>query len=232
MSETNNMSRKEFIARRVAGFFKKGDTVNLGVGIPTKCSNYVDEGVWIQAENGLMGVGEVATESQGVRKVESFCNAAGEEVIPVKGACTFDVCMSFAMMRSGRIDASVLGCLQVACNGDLANWAMPGKHPGMGGAMDIVSGVRTVIVATTHCAKDGSPKIVEKCSYPLTGLGVVDYIVTEYCVMHIKDGKMYLKEIRDNISVDELRNITACDFIIAPDLKPMELGDYGPDKRP
>ncbi len=227
MSKIETMSNREFIARKVASFFKSGDVVNLGVGIPTMCSNYTRPGVWIQAENGLLGVGEVATEAYSVRKVESYCNAAGDEVIPVKGACSFDSALSFGMMRSGRVDASVLGCLQVAGNGDLANWAMPGRSPGMGGAMDIVSGVKEVIVATTHCSKDGSPKIVEKCTYPLTGVGVVDYIVTEYCVMQIIDQKLYLKEIRDNISVEELQDITAAKFIVADDLKPMELGRFG-----
>ncbi len=227
MSNIETMSNREFIARKVASFFKSGDVVNLGVGIPTMCSNYTRRGVWIQSENGLLGVGEVATEAYSVRKVESYCNAAGDEVVPVKGACSFDSALSFGMMRSGRVDASVLGCLQVAGNGDLANWAMPGRSPGMGGAMDIVSGVKRVIVATTHCAKDGSPKIVERCSYPLTGVGVVDYIVTEYCVMQIIDKKLYLKEIRDNISIDELRDITAADFVVADDLKPMKLGRFG-----
>ena len=213
------MDDREFIARKVASLFKNGDVVNLGVGIPDMASNYVHEGVWIQAENGLLGVGSAA--SHGVRKVESFCNAAGTEVMPVKGACTFDVSVSFAMMRSGRVDASVLGCIQVAQNGDLANWAMPGKSPGMGGAMDIVSGVKQVIVATTHCAKDGSPKIVEKCTLPLTGVGVVDYIVTEYCIFGIRDCSLVLLELRNNITVEELKKITGAPFTVASDLKEM-----------
>lgn len=215
------MDDREFIARKVASFFKQGDVVNLGVGIPDLASNYVVEGVWIQAENGILGVGPAATP--GVRKVESFCNAAGTEIMPVKGACTFDVSVSFAMMRSGRVDASVLGCIQVASNGDLANWAMPGKSPGMGGAMDIVSGVKQVIVATKHCAKDGSPKILEKCTLPLTGLGVVDYIVTEYCVLGIRDSGLVLLEIRNNITIDELRKITGAPFTVADDLIEMTI---------
>ncbi len=208
-----------FIAKRIANFFKNGDVVNLGVGIPVLVSNYTHEGVWIQSENGILGVGPAARV--GIRKVESYCNAAGDEIIPVKGACTFDVSLSFGMMRSGRVDASVLGAIEVASNGDLANWAMPGRSPGMGGAMDIVSGVKTVYVATTHCAKDGSPKIVEKCSLPLTGVGVVNYIITEYCVFHIVGGHMILEELRNNITVDELKKITGAPFEVSPNLKEM-----------
>jgi len=216
---TKRDDSREFIAKRVAAFFKVGDVINLGVGIPVLVSDYTPEGVWIQTENGLLGVGPAATP--GIRKVESYCNAAGDEIIPVKGACSFDVSISFGMMRSGRVDASVLGAIQVAGNGDLANWAMPGMTPGMGGAMDIVSGVKNVIVATTHCAKDGSPKIVEKCTLPLTGVGVVDYIVTEYALFAIEDKHLVLHEIRNTITVDELRKITGCPFEVADDLKEM-----------
>lgn len=217
------MSDKEFIARKIAGYLKRGDIVNLGVGIPTAVSNYTEEGVWIQSENGLLGAGDLATESSGVRKVESYCNAAGDEVIPVRGACTFDVALSFGMMRSGRVDISVLGCLQVAANGDLANWAMPNRMPGMGGAMDIVSGVRNVIVATTLLAKDGSPKVVAKCEYPLTGIGVVNSIVTECCVFAIEDGQMYLHELRKDMTVEKLRELIDAPFIVADDLHEMTI---------
>ena len=222
-----NMSDREFIARRAAAFFKSGDTVNLGIGIPTMASNYVRGGVWIQAENGILGVGEVATDRHGVYKVESYCNAAGDEIMPVKGACSFDTALSFGMMRSGRIDASVLGALQVAENGDLANWAMPGKHPGMGGAMDIVAGVPLIIAATQHCAKNGRSKLVKRCEYPLTGVGVVNYVITEYCLMHIVDEHMVLEEIRDGMTVEKLREITEADFIVSDDLKEMTLGSFG-----
>ncbi len=210
---------RTFIAKKIASFFKRGDVINLGVGIPGLVSDYITEGVWIQADVGLLGVGSAPTP--GIRKVESFCNASGDEVVPVKGACTFDMAMSFGMLRSGRVDATVLGAIEVASNGDLANWAMPGLMPGMGGAMDIVTGCKTVFVATLHCAKDGSPKIKEKCTLPLTGAGVVDYIVTEYCVFHIIDHKMVLEEIRNTITVDKLREITGAPFEISPDLKEM-----------
>ena len=221
-----NMNDREFIARKCASFFKPGDTVNLGVGIPTMASNYVRDGVWIQAENGILGVGEVTTDRHGVFKLESYCNAAGDEILPIKGACSFDTALSFGMMRSGRIDASVLGALEVAENGDLANWAMPGKHPGMGGAMDIVSGVKLIIVATKHCNKNGTPKLVKKCSCPLTGVGVVSYVVTEYCVMHIIDHHMVLEEIREGMTVERLREITEASFTVSEDLKEMTLGNF------
>ena len=221
-----NMNYREFIARKAASFFKPGETVNLGVGIPTMASNYVRSGVWIQAENGILGVGEITTERHGVMKLESYCNAAGDEILPTKGACSFDTALSFGMMRSGRIDASVLGALEVAQNGDLANWAMPGKHPGMGGAMDIVAGVKKIIVATKHCAKNGKSKLVKKCSCPLTGAGVVDYVITEYCLMHIIDHKMVLEEIREGITVEQLREITEAEFTVSEDLKEMTLGAF------
>ena len=216
---TDRMSPKEFIARKIATFFEPGDVINLGTGIPDLVANHVVEGVWIQAENGILGVGKKATP--GIRKVESYCNASGDEIIPIRGACTFDVCTSFNMMRTGRVDASILGCLQVAANGDLANWSMPGNVPGMGGAMDIVSGVKSVIVATTHCARDGSPKILEKCTLPLTGVGVVDYIVTEYCEMAVTPNGLVLKEIRNNITPEELQKITGAPFTIADDCREM-----------
>ena len=210
-----------FIAKKIASSFKRGEVINLGVGIPGLVGDYIPEGVWIQADVGLLGVGPAATP--GIRKVESFCNASGDEVVPVKGACTFDMAMSFGMLRSGRVDISVLGALEVSSSGDLANWAMPGSIPGMGGAMDIVCGCKTVIVATLHCSKDGSPKILEKCTLPLTGRGVVDYIVTEYCVFHITDGHMILEELRGNITVNELKKITGAPFDVSPDLKEMKL---------
>ena len=219
MNTDTTMDPREFIARKVAELLPKGTVVNLGVGIPTMASDFLGPGVWVQSENGILGVGPHA--DPGIRKVESYCNASGEEIIPVKGACTFDVNMALGMMRSGRVDATVLGCFQVAENGDLANWTMPGKSPGMGGAMDIVSGVKNVIIATRHCNKDGEPKIVKRCTYPLTGIGVVNTIVTEFCVFQIRDHHLVLTELRNTISVDELHEITDADFEIADDCKEM-----------
>ncbi len=217
----SKMEPREFIARRVAAMLKPGITVNLGVGIPTMASDFLREGVWVQSENGIIGVGKHA--EPGIRKVESYCNASGEEIIPTKGACTFDVNMALGMMRSGRVDATVLGCFEVAENGDLANWTMPGKSPGMGGAMDIICGVPNVIIATRHCNKNGDPKIVKSCSYPLTGVGVVNTIITEYCVMEIRDKHLVLTELRDDITVEELQKITGAPFEVAKDCKEMTI---------
>ncbi|MCR4842774.1 MAG: succinyl-CoA--3-ketoacid-CoA transferase [Eubacterium sp.] len=215
------MDPREFIARKAASLLPDGAVVNLGVGIPTMASDFIHDGIWIQSENGIIGVGRHA--EPGVRKVESYCNASGEEIIPVKGACTFDVNMALGMLRAGQIDATVLGCFEVAENGDLANWTMPGKSPGMGGAMDIVCGTENVIVATRHCSKNGKSKIVKRFTYPLTGAGVVKTIITEYCLFSIVDEHLVLMEIRDGITVDELREITDADFTVSPDLKPMEV---------
>lgn len=215
----SQMNPREFIARKVANLLPAGTVVNLGVGIPTMASDFLPDNVYVQSENGIIGVGRHA--EPGVRKVESYSNASGEEIIPKKGACTFDVNVALGMMRSGRVDASVLGCFQVAENGDLANWTMPGMSPGMGGAMDIVTGVRKVIIATRHCNKNGSPKIVKRCTYPLTGIGVVDTIITEYCVMDIENEHLILTEIRSDITPGDLREITDADFVISPDLKEM-----------
>ncbi len=213
------MDPKNFIAKRIAALFHPGDIINLGTGLPDLVSNYVETGVWLMTDNGLLGAGEVAEPNY--LRPNSFCNASGLEVLPVMGACTFDMATSFGMMRTGRVDASVLGCLEVASNGDLANWALPGHRHGMGGAMDIVNGVKSVIIATLHCAKDGSPKIVSECTLPLTGRGVVDAIVTEYAFFSIENGEMTLREIADTITLDELKKITGAPFTVADDLKPM-----------
>lgn len=201
---------------RVAKFFKKGDIVNLGVGIPVLAGNYMPDGVWIQSENGLLGVGK---SSSGVFKVESFCNAAGQEVATVPGACSFDIATSFGMIRKGRVTATVLGCLQVAANGDIANWQMPGHSPGMGGAMDLVCGVKEVYVATLHCTKDGSPKILKQCTLPLTGKACVDHIITELCIFDVTKNGLVLTELMKGVSLDEVRRKTDAPFTISDNLK-------------
>ncbi len=214
------MDNKNFIARRVAKYFKAGDVVNLGIGLPLLVSNYVEDGILFHAENGMIGAGESA---EGLYKVESFSNAGGLEIIPVSGACCFDSCMSFSMVRNGRIAGSVLGCFEVAENGDLANWKIPGKRvAGMGGAMDIVTGLPNIIVATEHCDKKGRPKIVKQCTLPLTGKGVVNHIVTELCVIDVVDEGLLLREIRQGISIEELQEKTEPRLIVADDLKIME----------
>lgn len=215
------LDKKELIARRVALNFKKGDIVNLGVGIPVRSGNYMVDGVWIQSENGLLGVGK---QSSGIWKQESFCNAAGDEVQTVKGACSFDIATSFGMIRKGRVTATVLGCLQVAANGDIANWQMPNHSPGMGGAMDLVSGVRKVYVATMHTTKTGEPKILESCTLPLTGAGCVNTIITERCTFDVTKDGLLLVEIVEGEDIEEIRKLTGAPFSVKEDYLVYPLG--------
>lgn len=214
------MDTKNLIAKRAAAYFKPGDVVNLGIGIPGLCSNYALPGVMFHTENGMLGVGPLAS---GLEKVESFCNATAQEVVPVPGASAFHTAMSFGIIRGGRMDATVLGGLQVSQCGDLSNWALPGMAFGMGGAMDLVNGARRIIVAMEHCAKDGSPKIVKECTLPLTGLGCVDHIVTELCVIDVTEQGLVLRELAPGHTVDEIRAKTEADLLVSDDLQPMLL---------
>ena len=171
------MDNRRFIARRAAQYFNEGDTVNLGIGIPSACSDYVDPTIAFQTENGMIGVGPVAKK---LAICDTYQNAGGINFVPVMGASAFDTAYSFAVIRSGRMAATVLGALQVAENGDIANWASPGRAFGMGGAMDLCNGARKVIVAMELTTKKGEPKILKKCTYPLTAQGCVNHIVTEH----------------------------------------------------
>lgn len=202
--EEKKLSKKQLIAKRAAAFFKPGDIVNLGVGIPSLCSDFSPEGVMFQTENGFLGVGR---EAQGLQKVESFCDASAREFVPVPGGVGFDSCMSFGMIRSGRVDATVLGALQVDVHGNLANWALPGSQFGMGGAMDLVSGAKKVIVAMELCSKDGNPKLLNCCTYPLTGKSCVDHIVCEYGVINVTEMGLRLVEIADGITPEEIQKM-------------------------
>ena len=212
------MDNKHIIARRAAEFFKSGDIINLGIGIPGFCADYADPSVLFQTENGMLGPGKKA---EGIEKTESYCNASGIEFVPVKGASAFDSAMSFGMIRGGRIDATVLGGLQVSEHGDLANWASPGRTFGMGGAMDLVNGAKKVIVAMELCTKDGKPKFVKSCSYPLTGKHCVDYIVTEYGVFEFKNDEIFLIEIAPGHTPEEIQKLVEPAFKIQEPLKPM-----------
>jgi len=213
------MDLKQFIAKRAAKYFHNGEVINLGIGIPSFCPDYAEEGVMFQSENGFIGCGKTA---EGAQKTENFSNATAIEFVPVAGACSFDSALSFAMIRSGRVSATVLGALEVAENGDLANWITPGRSFGMGGAMDLVTGVPTVIVAMELCTKDGKPKILKKCSLPLTGKACVDYIVTEYCVLDVTSDGLSLKEIRKGYTVDDIQKKIEPKLLVANDLKQME----------
>jgi acetate CoA/acetoacetate CoA-transferase beta subunit len=213
-------SAKELIACRVAGEMQDGDVVNLGIGLPTLVSNYLREGISItlQSENGFIGLAPVGSVVD-----PDLVNAGGKPAGIFPGGATFDSFMSFALIRGGHVDVTVLGGLQVDQNGNLANWMIPGKMvPGMGGAMDLVAGAKKVIVAMEHTAKDGSAKILESCSLPLTGKGVVSMIVTELAVIRVTAQGLLLEEISPYTTVDEVVAKTAAKLKISDDLAIMK----------
>ncbi|KAL7506849.1 hypothetical protein ACHAXN_004174 [Cyclotella atomus] len=210
------------IAKRAAKEFKDGMYVNLGIGIPTLSSNYIPNGVHIelQAENGLMGIGPYPNPSIGQVVDNDFINASKETVTAIKGSSTFSSSESFSMIRGGHIDLTILGGMECSSSGDLASFFIPGKLlKGMGGAMDLVSSPSTVIVTMEHTARNGSPKILEECSLPLTGKGVVDRIITELCVFDcdkkgLRNGGLTLIELASGVTVDDVRAATGCSFDI------------------
>lgn len=214
------MDAKEIIARRVAKELKDGDLVNLGIGLPTMVANYIPEGVDVmfQSENGLIGLGPAPSEDQ----IDwNLTNAGGQPVTILPGGCFFDSAMSFGIIRGGHVHATVLGALEVDQHGNLANWMVPGKMvPGMGGAMDLVTGARKVIVAMQHTAK-GEPKIMKLCTLPLTAAGQVNLIITEFAVMEVTKDGLLVTEIAESITVDELRACTDAELIISDAVKPM-----------
>lgn len=213
------MDNRHFIAKKVASFFKDGDVINLGVGIPVLVGDYITDNVVIQSENGLLGSGK---SYPGLDPEASYFNASGNTVDLVPGASVFDICTSFGMIRRGLVKATILGAFEVSQYGDMANWARPGSYPGMGGAMDLVSGIRDVIIATEHCTKDGKPKIVKECTLPLTDRRVAKCVVTELAVFTISPTEgLTLVEHRDGVSVDEIRARTGAEFRVSPDLKVM-----------
>ena len=213
------MDNRHFIARRAAKYFHSGEVVNLGIGIPSLCGDYAEPGVLFQTENGLIGVGSVPGE---LERSPRFYNAGGVPFIPVMGASAFDTAMSFGIIRSGRMAATVLGGLQVSKEGDLANWATPGRAFGMGGAMDLVNGARKVIVAMELCDKNGRPKIVNECTLPYTGRKCVDHIVTELCVIDVTEQGLVLREVRKGHTAAEIQALVEPELLVADDLKEME----------
>ena len=212
------MNNRNFIAKRAAAYFKPGDVVNLGIGIPSLCGSYAAQGVLFQSENGFIG----ATVNEGLMANERFVNAGGVHFEPVPGSSAFDVAMSFGVIRSGRLAATVLGGLQVSAQGDLANWATPGRAFGMGGAMDLCNGAKQVIVAMDLVAKDGSPKIVNQCTLPLTAVRCVNHIVTDRCVIDVTPEGLLLSEIRKGHTVEEIQAAVEPKLLVASNLIEME----------
>ena len=209
------------IVQRVAQELKPNSLVNLGIGMPTMVANYVsdDMGILFQSENGMIGIGQQPVDDDSFDP--DITNAGGQPVTTVPEVCYFDSCMSFAIIRGGHVDSTVLGALEVDSEGNLANWIIPGKMvPGMGGAMDLVTGARKVIVAMEHCNKKGEAKILKKCSLPLTAKGQVDLIVTEKAVIEVTAKGLLLKEVAADCSVENVIKSTAAELIIPREIPP------------
>lgn len=213
---------RELIALRIAQELSDGMAVNLGIGLPTLVANFIPAGVQVmlQAENGILGYGGIREEGFD----PDLINAGGQPIEVLPGACFFDSAQSFAMIRGGHLDVSVLGGLQVSATGDLANWLVPARGGGsIGGAMDLASGAKRLIVAMEHRTSSGEPKILERCTYPLTAQRAVKLIVTDLAVISVEPDGLLLREVAPGHSPEEVQRFTASPLAIAPDLREMQL---------
>ncbi len=199
---------REQIAERAAREIAPGSIVNLGIGLPTLVADYLpaSHGVWLQSENGLLGMGPYPFEGD---EDPQLINAGKETVTVVAGGSCFDSALSFTMIRGGHVDLALLGAMQVSARGDLANWAVPGgKTMGIGGAMDLASGCRRIVVLTTHLTREGEPKLVSECTYPLTALGVVNRVISDLGILDITDRGFVLVECAPDVTPEQIRSAT------------------------
>ena len=213
------MDKRSRIGARIAAEFKDGDYVNLGIGLPTEAVNHIPEGVRVtlQSENGILGTGPQPAEGE---EHPDMINAGGGFITANPGAVFFDSALSFAIIRGGHVDVTVLGALQVDQHGNLANWMIPGKMvPGMGGAMDLVTGAKKVIVAMEHVDKRGNPKILKECNLPLTAKGKVSLIITDLAVLEVTPQGLLLKELSEGVTAQQVIDATEAELIVPDELK-------------